>query len=426
MTTAAKLPPIEAASRANVANQGFDVAKIRRDFPILSRDVRGKKLVYLDNAATSQKPQAVIDAVKRYYEQENANIHRGVHFLSELATAEHDRARETIKNFINAESSREIIFVRGTTEAINLVAQTYGRTHVGAGDEVLITAMEHHSNIVPWQLLCEEKRAKLRVAPINDDGELVLQEYEKLLGPRTKMVAVPHVSNALGSVNPLAKIIELAHAKNIPVLVDGAQAVPQMKVDVRALDADFYAFSSHKMFGPLGIGILHGKAAFLEAMPPYQGGGDMISSVTFEKTTYNRLPFKFEAGTPDVGGAIGFGVAIEYLNRVGMDNIAEYEHELLAYAVRTISGVPGVKLIGTAKERAGVLSFVLEGVHPHDVGTILDQEGIAIRTGHHCAQPIMQRFGIPATARASFAFYNTKEEVDALAQGIQRVHEVFA
>jgi cysteine desulfurase/selenocysteine lyase len=286
--------------------------------------------------------------------------------------------------------------------------------------------MEHHSNIVPWQLLCEEKRAKLRVAPINDDGELVLQEYEKLLGPRTKMVAVPHVSNALGSVNPLAKIIELAHAKNIPVLVDGAQAVPHMKVDVRALDADFYAFSSHKMFGPLGIGILHGKAAFLEAMPPYQGGGDMISSVTFEKTTYNRLPFKFEAGTPDVGGAIGFGVAIEYLNRVGMDNIAEYEHELLAYAVRTISGVPGVKLIGTAKERAGVLSFVLEGVHPHDVGTILDQEGIAIRTGHHCAQPIMQRFGIPATARASFAFYNTKEEVDALAQGIQRVHEVFA
>jgi cysteine desulfurase/selenocysteine lyase len=426
MTTAAKLPPIEAASRANVANQGFDVAKIRRDFPILSRDVRGKKLVYLDNAATSQKPQAVIDAVKRYYEQENANIHRGVHFLSELATAEHDRARETIKNFINAESSREIIFVRGTTEAINLVAQTYGRTHVGAGDEVLITAMEHHSNIVPWQLLCEEKRAKLRVAPINDDGELVLQEYEKLLGPRTKMVAVPHVSNALGSVNPLAKIIELAHAKNIPVLVDGAQAVPHMKVDVRALDADFYAFSSHKMFGPLGIGILHGKAAFLEAMPPYQGGGDMISSVTFEKTTYNRLPFKFEAGTPDVGGAIGFGVAIEYLNRVGMDNIAEYEHELLAYAVRTISGVPGVKLIGTAKERAGVLSFVLEGVHPHDVGTILDQEGIAIRTGHHCAQPIMQRFGIPATARASFAFYNTKEEVDALAQGIQRVKEVFA
>jgi len=426
MTTAAKLPPIEAASRAKVASQGFDVEKIRRDFPILSRDVRGKKLVYLDNAATSQKPQAVIDAVKRYYEQENANIHRGVHFLSELATAEHDRAREIIKNFINAESAREIIFVRGTTEAINLVAQTYGRTHVGAGDEVLITAMEHHSNIVPWQLLCEEKGAKLRVAPINDDGELVLEEYEKLLGPRTKMVAVPHVSNALGSVNPLAKIIELAHAKSIPVLVDGAQAVPHMKVDVRALDADFYAFSSHKMFGPLGIGILHGKAAFLEAMPPYQGGGDMISSVTFEKTTFNRLPFKFEAGTPDVGGAIGFGVAIEYLNRVGMDNIAEYEHELLAYAVRAISGISGVKLIGTAKERAGVLSFVLEGVHPHDVGTILDQEGIAIRTGHHCAQPIMQRFGIPATARASFAFYNTKEEVDALAQGIQRVKEVFA
>ena len=425
MTTAAKLPP-SANSRLEVVRPGFDVEKIRDDFPILSRDVHGKRLVYLDNAATSQKPRSVIDAVSRYYELENANIHRGVHFLSELATREHDRARELVKDFINAESSREIIFVRGTTEAINLVAQTYGRAHVGPGDEVLITAMEHHSNIVPWQLLCDEKKAKLRVAPINDQGELMLDEFEKLLGPRTKIIAVAHISNALGTVNPLAKIIQLAHAKNIPVVVDGAQAVPHMKVDVRALDADFYAFSAHKMFGPLGIGVLYGKAALLDAMPPYQGGGDMISSVTFEKTTYNKLPFKFEAGTPDVSGAIGLGVAIQYMNSIGIDRIAEYEQELLAYAVQKISAISGVQLIGTPRERAGVISFVIDGIHPHDVGTILDQEGIAIRTGHHCAQPIMQRFGIPATARASFAFYNTKEEVDALVDGISKVKEVFA
>jgi cysteine desulfurase/selenocysteine lyase len=425
MTTAAKLPT-SANSRLEVVKPGFDAEKVRRDFPILSRDVRGKKLVYLDNAATSQKPRTVIDAVSRYYELENANIHRGVHFLSELATREHDRARELIRDFINAESSREIIFVRGTTEAINLVAQTYGRAHVGPVDEVLITAMEHHSNIVPWQLLCDEKKAKLRVAPINDRGELMLDEFEKLLGPRTKIVAVAHISNALGTLNPLARIIELAHAKNIPVVVDGAQAVPHMKVDVRTLDADFYAFSAHKMFGPLGIGVLYGKAELLEAMPPYQGGGDMISSVTFEKTTYNKLPFKFEAGTPDVSGAIGLGVAIQYMNSIGIDRIAEYEHELLAYAVQKISNISGVQLIGTPRERAGVISFVIEGIHPHDVGTILDQEGIAIRTGHHCAQPIMQRFGIPATARASFAFYNTKEEVDALVNGISKVKEVFA
>jgi cysteine desulfurase / selenocysteine lyase len=426
VTTAAKSPSTESSGHMRSNSARFDVEKIRHDFPILARDVRGKKLVYLDNAATSQKPRAVIDAITRYYEQENANIHRGVHFLSQLATSEHDRARQAVRSFINASDVKELIFVRGTTEAINLVAQTYGRVNVGSGDEVLITAMEHHSNIVPWQILCDEKGTKLRVAPINDAGELILDEFAKLLTSRTKIVAVAHVSNALGTVNPLAQIIEMAHKKNIPVLVDGAQAVPHMKVDVQALDCDFYTLSSHKMFGPMGIGVLYGKAELLEAMPPYQGGGDMISSVTFEKTTYNKLPFKFEAGTPDVAGAIGLGAAVEYLNEVGMDNIAKYEHELLVYATDKLSAITGVGLIGTAKERAGVISFVIENVHPHDVGTILDQEGIAIRTGHHCAQPIMDRFGIPATARASFAFYNTKEEVDALVNGIVKVQEVFA
>jgi cysteine desulfurase/selenocysteine lyase len=423
VTTAAKLPQSEIA---HPRGAGFDVEKVRRDFPILARDVRGKRLVYLDNAATSQKPRAVIDAVARYYEQENANIHRGVHFLSELATAEHERAREGVQKFINAADAREIVFVRGTTEAINLVAQTYGRANVRAGDEVLITAMEHHSDIVPWQLLCEEKEAKLRVAPINDAGELIVSELHKMLTPHVKILALAHVSNALGTVNPVRQIIKCAHEKNIPVLVDGAQAVPHMKVDVQALDADFYTFSGHKMFGPMGIGVLYGKTALLENMPPYQGGGDMISSVTFEKTTYNRLPFKFEAGTPDVAGAVGLHAAIEYLNAIGMVNISEYEHELVTYAAEKLSEIPGVRLIGTAKERAGVVSFVIEGVHPHDMGTILDQEGIAIRTGHHCAQPVMDRFGIPATARASFALYNTKEEVDALAHGIRKVQEVFA
>jgi cysteine desulfurase/selenocysteine lyase len=426
VTTAAKSPSTESSGHMRSNSARFDVEKIRHDFPILARDVRGKKLVYLDNAATSQKPRAVIDAITRYYEQENANIHRGVHFLSQLATSEHDRARQAVRSFINASDVKELIFVRGTTEAINLVAQTYGRVNVGSGDEVLITAMEHHSNIVPWQILCDVKGSKLRVAPINDAGELILDEFAKLLTSRTKIVAVAHVSNALGTVNPLAQIIELAHKKNIPVLVDGAQAVPHMKVDVQALDCDFYTLSSHKMFGPMGIGVLYGKAELLEAMPPYQGGGDMISSVTFEKTTYNKLPFKFEAGTPDVAGAIGLGAAVEYLNEVGMDNVAKYEHELLVYATDKLSAITGVGLIGTAKERAGVISFVIENVHPHDVGTILDQEGIAIRTGHHCAQPIMDRFGIPATARASFAFYNTKEEVDALVNGIVKVQEVFA
>jgi cysteine desulfurase/selenocysteine lyase len=426
VTTAAKIPSTEASRHAASNSAGFDVERVRRDFPILARDVRGKKLVYLDNAATSQKPRAVIDTITRYYEQENANIHRGVHFLSELATSKHDRARQAVRGFINASDVKELIFVRGTTEAINLVAQTYGRVNIGSGDEVLITAMEHHSNIVPWQMLCDEKNAKLRVAPINDAGELILEEFAKLLTSRTKIVAIAHVSNALGTVNPLAQMIELAHEKNIPVLVDGAQAVPHMKVDVQALDCDFYTLSSHKMFGPMGIGVLYGKAHLLEAMPPYQGGGDMISSVTFDKTIYNKLPFKFEAGTPDVAGAIGLGAAIDYLSAIGLEQIARYEHELVSYATEKLSGLSGVRLIGTPKERAGVVSFVIENVHPHDVGTILDQEGIAIRTGHHCAQPIMDRFGIPATARASFAFYNTKEEVDALVNGIIKVQEVFA
>ena len=427
MTTAAKRLPREFRS-PELADAGmeFDVDKIRRDFPILRQRVHGRRLVYLDNAATSQKPQVVMDAIGQYYERDNSNIHRGVHFLSEHATEEFEGARRIMESFLNAADASEIIFVRGATEAINLVAQTYGRTHVHAGDEVLITAMEHHSNIVPWQILCEEKGARLRVAPITDSGELLLEDFENLLGPRTKIVAVTHVSNALGTINPVQRIIEIAHRGNIPVLVDGAQAVPHLKVDVQALGCDFYVFSGHKVYGPTGIGVLYGKSALLDAMPPYQAGGDMISSVTFEKTTYNKLPYKFEAGTPHVAGAIGLGAAIEYVNGLGMDNIAAHEHELLAYATETVSAVPGIRLIGTAKEKAGVLSFLLESIHAHDIGTILDQEGIAIRTGHHCAQPVMQRFGIAATARASFALYNTREEVDALVEGIQKVREVFA
>ncbi len=427
MTTAAKRLPRE-SHPADVRDAGaeFDVQKVRRDFPILRQRVHDRTLVYLDNAATSQKPQLVIDAIRRYYERDNANIHRGVHFLSEHATQEYEGARRTAQRFLNAADTSEIIFVRGATEAINLVAQTYGRTNVHAGDEVLITAMEHHSNIVPWQILCEEKGARLRVAPMSDSGELLLEEFEKLLGARTKVVAVTHVSNALGTINPVQRIIEMAHRGNIPVLVDGAQAVPHLKVDVQALDCDFYVFSGHKVYGPTGIGVLYGKSALLDAMPPYQGGGDMISSVTFEKTIYNKLPYKFEAGTPHVAGAIGLGAAIEYVNGLGMDNIAAYEHELLAYATEAVSAIPGIRLIGTAKEKAGVLSFLLDSIHPHDIGTILDQEGIAVRTGHHCAQPVMQRFGIAGTARASFALYNTREEVDVLVEGLQRVREVFA
>jgi len=424
MSTAAGLPANVSETLLHEVPR-FDVERIRADFPILQEQIRGHQLVYLDNAATSQKPKLVIDAIVRYYEHDNANIHRGVHYLSERATEEYERARKTVQSFLGASRSSEIIFVRSATEAINLVAQTYGRTHVGPGDDVLITAMEHHSNIVPWQLLCEEKHAKLRVAPINDHGELILDEFERLLSPRTKIVAVGHVSNALGSLNPVATIAEIAHARNIPVLVDGAQAAPRLPINVQEIDCDFYAFSGHKAYGPTGIGVLYGKASLLEAMPPYQGGGDMISSVTFEKTIYNKVPHKFEAGTPDMSGAVGLRAAIEYLNHLGMKNIASYEHELLTYATETVSNLPGVRLVGTAREKAGVLSFVMEDIHPHDIGTILDQEGIAIRTGHHCAQPVMERFGVDATARASFALYNTKEEIDLLVRGIQKVREVF-
>src|SRR3989441_1149847 len=425
MTAVANRIPRELRS-PRVRGAGFDVEKVRHDFPILREKVRGRTLVYLDNAATSQKPQVVIDAISRHYERGNANIHRGVHFLSEHATEEHEAARGTVQSFLNAEEASEIIFVRGATEAINLVAQTYGRTQVGPGDEVLITAMEHHSNIVPWQILCEQKGGRLRVVPINESGELLLEEFQKLLNTRTKIVAVTQVSNALGTINPVQRIIEMAHRENIPVLVDGAQAVPHLKVDVQALDCDFYVFSGHKLYGPTGIGVLYGKSALLDAMPPYQGGGDMISSVTFEKTIYNKLPYKFEAGTPHVAGAIGLCAAIAYVNGLGMDNVAAHEHELLAYATEAVSAIPGIRLIGTAREKAGVLSFLLDSIHPHDIGTVLDQEGIAVRTGHHCAQPVMQRFGIAATARASFALYNTREEVDALVEGIEKVREVFA
>jgi cysteine desulfurase/selenocysteine lyase len=428
MTMAARSTLFENSGRTMVSDTGsrFDVEKVRADFPILQQKVHGHQLVYLDSAATSQKPRAVIDAIVRYYERDNANIHRGVHYLSERATEEFETARKSVQLFLHADHASEIVFVRSATEAINLVAQTYGRVHVGADDEVLITAMEHHSNIVPWQLLCDEKRAKLRVAPINDRGELIVEEFERLLTPKTKIVALAHVSNALGTINPVATLIAMAHQRNIPVLVDGAQAAPHLPVNVQELDCDFYVFSGHKTYGPTGIGALYGKSALLEAMPPYQGGGDMISSVTFEKTTYNKVPHKFEAGTPDMSGAVGLRAALEYMQNLGMENIAAYEHELLTYATDVVSAIPGVRLIGTAKEKAGVLSFVMEGIHPHDIGTILDQEGIAIRTGHHCAQPVMERFGIDATARASFGVYNTKEEIGALVRGIQKVQEVFA
>jgi cysteine desulfurase/selenocysteine lyase len=424
MTTAANSVSIE--PRPPFTSQAYDVEAIRRDFPILHQKVYGHDLVYLDNAATSQKPKSVIDAISHYYESGNANIHRGVHYLSEHATEEHEAARRTVQTFLNAADKREIIFVRSATEAINLVAQSYGRKHVKAGDEIVITAMEHHSNIVPWQMLCEEKEAILKVVPINDRGELILEELPKLLSSKTRLVAVTQVSNALGTINPLRKVVEIAHAHNVPVLVDGAQAVPHLKVDVQALDVDFYVFSGHKVYGPTGIGVLYGKRALLEAMPPYQGGGDMIRSVTFEKTLYNDLPYKFEAGTPNIGGAIGLGVAIDYVTQLGLDNIAAHEHELLVYGTEALLAIPGVKLIGTAKEKAAVISFLIDGIHPHDIGTILDREGIAIRTGHHCAQPVMQRYKIPATARASFALYNTREEVDALVEGIKKVKEVFA
>jgi cysteine desulfurase/selenocysteine lyase len=397
----------------------------RENFPVLDQRVHGKPLVYLDNAATTQKPQMVLDAMNQFYQMDNSNIHRGVHELSERSTRHYEEARVKIQRFLNAADWREIIFVRGATEAINLVAYTYGRRHVQAGDEIVISAMEHHSNIVPWQILCEEKQAILRIAPINQRGELLMEEFEKLLNPRTKLVSVVHVSNALGTINPVAELARMAHRHGAPIFIDGAQAVAHMPVDVQALDCDFYALSGHKMFGPTGIGVLYGKAALLNKMPPYQGGGDMISTVTFAKTTYNELPYKFEAGTPNIAGTIGLGAAVDYINDIGLDRIQSYEHELLAYGTAQLERIPGLRLIGTAREKASVLSFVLEGVHPHDVGTILDREGVAVRTGHHCAQPVLEWFGVPATTRASIAFYNTKQDIDALVAGLGKVKEIF-
>jgi cysteine desulfurase / selenocysteine lyase len=403
----------------------LDVSKIRADFPILKEKIHGKPLVYLDNGATSQKPQVVIDALNHYYSTENSNIHRGVHFLSERATEAYEVARQKIKSFVNAQSEQEIIFVRGTTEAINLVAQSYGRSFLNKGDEIIVSAMEHHSNIVPWQMLCEQIGARLRVIPINHDGEVVLDEYRHLLGEKTKLVSVTHVSNALGTIVPVKDIVRLAHERNVPVLLDGAQAVPHLKVDVQELGCDFYAFSGHKLFGPTGVGILYGRAELLDKMPPYQGGGDMISLVTFEKTHYNVLPYKFEAGTPHIAGGIGLGAAIEYLAGLDWERVAAHEHDLLSYATSALSSIEGLRIIGTAREKVGVISFVFDHIHAHDVGTILDQEGVAVRAGHHCAMPVMQRFGVPATTRASFALYNTRDEIDVLVRGIQRALKVF-
>jgi cysteine desulfurase/selenocysteine lyase len=407
------------------ATKSFDLARVRADFPILKQKIHGKPLVYFDNGATSQKPQTVIDALARYYNAENSNIHRGVHSLSERATADYEAARRKVRDFVNAQSEKEIIFVRGTTEAINLVAQSYGRTFLKAGDEIIVSAMEHHANIVPWQMVCDQVGARLRVIPINHDGEIVMEEYERLLNERTKLVAVAHVSNALGTIVPVKQMISLAHKRAVPVLVDGAQAVPHLKVDVRDLDCDFYAFSGHKMFGPTGIGALYGRVELLEKMPPYQGGGDMISLVTFEKTHYNVLPYKFEAGTPHIAGVIGLGAAIDYLQALDWNQVSAHEHELLKYATEALGEIRPLRIIGTAKEKAGVLSFVLDHVHAHDVGTILDQEGVAVRAGHHCAMPVMQRFGVPATTRASFAFYNTVDEIDVLVKAVRRVLKVF-
>ena len=404
----------------------FDVARVREDFPILKQTVNDKPLVYLDNAATSQKPQAVIDALVNYYMTENSNVHRGVHTLSQRATDSYEEARVKVQRFINAADDKEIIFVRGTTEGINLVAQTYGRENIGPADEIIISAMEHHSNIVPWQILCQEKGALLKVAPINDDGELLLDEFESLLNSRTKLVSIVHQSNALGTINPVEQIVELAHARGVPVLLDGAQAVAHVPIDVQRIGCDFYAFSGHKLYGPTGVGALYGRADLLNAMPPYQGGGEMIRSVTFEKTLYNVIPAKFEAGTQNIAGSVGLGAAIDYVNGLGIENIAAYENELLAYGTERLAEIEPVRLIGTARNKGSILSFVMENAHPHDVGTILDSEGVAVRTGHHCAQPLMDRYGVPATVRASLAFYNTKEEIDTLVNGIDRVIEVFS
>lgn len=403
-----------------------DFNALRADFPLLKQKNRGKPLVYLDNSNTNQKPQSVIDAISHYYCYDNANIHRGIYELSERATREYEKSRVNIKNFINAAHAHEIVFVRGTTEGINLVAQSYGRANIKAGDEILVSMMEHHSNIVPWQLLAEQVGAKLTVIPITDAGEISLDVYRQMLTPKTKIVAITHASNALGTVNPIQEMAAIAHEHGVPILVDGAQAFPHMPVDVQALNCDFYVFSSHKAYGPTGIGILYGKEALLESMPPYQGGGDMIEQVTFEKTTFNKVPFKFEAGTPDIAGVIGFSAALSYLKKIGMEQIAAHEQSLLQYATEQLTQIPGLKVIGTAKHKVGVISFILEDIHPHDIGTILDDQGIAIRAGHHCAMPIMERFKVPATVRASFGLYNTKEEIDALVAGLFTVKKVFA
>jgi len=412
-------------SSAIITPTAWDIERIRTDFPVLQQTVNGKPLIYLDNSASSQVPQVVIDRGSVYLEQEHSNIHRGVHYLSQKATTAYEGAREKVKRFINARDSRECIFVRGTTEGINLVMYSYGRKFIGAGDEIIISAMEHHANIVPWQMLCEEKGAHLRVIPMNDAGELLLDEYDGLLNERTKLVAVNHVSNALGTINPIKEMIAQAHKYGVPVLIDGAQAAPHMPVDVQDLDCDFYVFSGHKMYAPTGSGIIYGKIELLERMNPFQGGGDMIKTVTFEKTTYAEPPNKFEAGTPAIASQIGLGAAIDYLNGIGREQAAAYEAELLRYATERVSAIEGVRIIGTARNKASVLSFVIDDIHPHDIGTILDQEGIAVRAGHHCAQPVMQRFKVPATARASFSFYNTKEEIDVLARTIERVIEIF-
>jgi len=404
----------------------FDLARVRSEFPILSLKVNGRPLAYLDNAASAQMPRPVIERLVHYQTHEHANIHRGVHYLSETATAAYEGARGKIRRFINAREEREVIYTRGTTDAINLVMHGYGRAFLGRGDEIVLSTLEHHSNIVPWQMLCEEKGCRLRVIPCDDAGELLQDQYQALFNERTRFVAITHVSNALGTVNPVKEMTAFAHARGVPVLIDGAQAAPHLTVDVQDLDCDFYCFSGHKLCGPTGIGILYGKAPLLDRMQPYQGGGDMILSVSFEKTTYNAVPYKFEAGTPPIAAAIGLGATVDYLSAIGMQQIADWEHQLLDYATAQVGGLPGVRIIGTAREKAAVLSFTVRGVHPHDVGTILNQEGVAVRTGHHCAQPVMQRFGVPATARASFAFYNTLQEVDQLVAGIARVQKMFA
>ncbi|MEQ1484505.1 cysteine desulfurase [Methyloglobulus sp.] len=403
----------------------FPLERIRADFPILQEKIRNKSLVYLDNAASCQKPNAVIDSISEFYRRDYANIHRGVHTLSVRATDKFESAREKVRSFINATSTKEIIFVRGATEAVNLIAQTFGKANIKAGDEIVITAMEHHSNIVPWQMLCEETGAVLKVAPMNVQGELIYPEFEALLNAKTKLVAVVQMSNALGTINPVKKMIAAAHSKNIPVMLDGAQAIPHIPVDVQDLDCDFYVFSGHKLYGPSGIGVMYGKKALLEAMPPYQGGGDMIKTVSFEGSTYAGLPHKFEAGTPGIADVVGLGAAIDYLNEIGMANIAAYEAELLAYATQQAKQIKSLKIIGEAEDKGAILSFVLDKIHPHDIGTMLDSLGIAIRAGHHCAMPVMDFYGVPATARASFAMYNTKEEIDVLMQGIESLIEVF-